>query len=421
MKLLFFIILVLFGAISLGLITMENPGYVLIAREPWSIEMSLTVFVILQLVGSVALYLLLHMLVRLWNTPLEVARWRTKRRNRRARASLVQAMIALTETNWLEAEKNALIEVHSGEFPLANYLLAAYAAQKHGHYEKRDEYLALAHQSAPQDSLTISMAQAQLQIMALQYEQALATLSQLRLRDPKHVQGLGMLAQVYRELHDWDSLTKAIPELKKRKALSTVDIDALELEARRHLLMLPLPNGASGLLKKAWNAVPIYLRQHPQLVAIYAQHLIDQGEMEECQTLLNAAIEHQWDPILVRLYGMVQGPDPRAQMDTALAWLNRQHDDPNVLLTLGRLALRNKLPGKAREYLMRAIELNGPLEAYHELGKLLDQAGEQAEAMTLYNRAMERCAKELHTAARNTGTPAHLPSGKTPATADYGY
>ena len=80
MKLLIFIILVLFGAVSLGLIAMENPGYVLIAREPWSIEMSLTVFVILQLVGSVALYLLLHMLVRLWNTPLEVARWRTKRR-----------------------------------------------------------------------------------------------------------------------------------------------------------------------------------------------------------------------------------------------------------------------------------------------------------------------------------------------------
>ena len=136
MKLLFFIILVLFGAISLGLITMENPGYVLIAREPWSIEMSLTVFVILQLVGIVALYLLLHMLVRLWNTPREVARWRTGRRSRRARASLVQAMIGLAENNWLEAEKSALIEVHSGEFPLANYLLAIswFASKQNGGY-----------------------------------------------------------------------------------------------------------------------------------------------------------------------------------------------------------------------------------------------------------------------------------------------
>jgi HemY protein len=421
MKLLIFIILVLFGAVSLGLIAMENPGYVLIAREPWSIEMSLTVFVILQLFGIIALYLLLHLLVRLWNTPREVARWRIRRRARRARTALVQAMIGLAENNWLEAEKSALIEVHSGELPLANYLLAAYAAQKHGDHEKRDEYLALAHQNAPQDALAIGMAQAQLQIIALQYEQALATLTQLRIRDPKHSHVLGLLAQVYRELRDWDSLAKLIPELKKNKALPALDIDALELETRRQLLMLPLPSGASGILKQSWNAVPQYLRQHPQLVAIYAQHLIDLGEMQECETLLASTIEHNWDQTLVRLYGLVQGRDPGAQMDTALEWLNRQHDDASVLLTLGRLALRCKLPGKARDYLEQAIDLNGPLEAYHELGKLLDQAGEHAEAMTLYNRAMERCTKELRTAARNAGSPVHVRLGKTPATADYGY
>lgn len=421
MKLLIFIILVLFGAVSLGLIAMQNPGYVLISREPWSIEMSLTVFVILQLIGSVALYLLLHMLVRLWNTPREVARWRMGRRAQRARMNLVQAMTALAENNWLEAEKNALVEVHSGEFPLANYLLAAYAAQRHGDHKKRDEYLGLAHAIAPQDVLAIGMAQAQLQISAQQYEQALVTLTQLRIHDPKHAHVLGLLAQVYRALHDWDSLAKIIVELKKRKALPAAEIDALELETRRQLLMLPLPNGASGILKKSWNAVPQYLRQHPQLVAIYAQHLIDQGESEECESLLASTLEHNWDETLVRLYGLVQGRDPAAQMDTALEWLNRQHNDASVLLTLGRLALRSKLPGKAREYLEKAVELNGPLEAYDELGRLLDQAGEHAQAMALYHKAMQRCAKELRAATRRATTPAITHLGKTPATADYGY
>ncbi len=69
MKLLFFIILVLFGAVSLALVALENPGYVLIAREPWSMEMSLTVFLILFVMGSGLFYLLLHGVVRLWNTP----------------------------------------------------------------------------------------------------------------------------------------------------------------------------------------------------------------------------------------------------------------------------------------------------------------------------------------------------------------
>lgn len=421
MKLLIFIILVLFGAVSLGLIAMENPGYVLIAREPWSIEMSLTVFVILQIFGSVALYLFLHMVVRLWNTPAEVSRWRLARRNRRARTTLLQAMISLAENNWLEAEKNALIEVHSGEFPLANYLIAAYAAQKHGDYQKRDDYLALAHQSAPQDSPAIGMVQAQLQIMAQQHEQALATLNQLRARDPKHIHVLALLAQVYRQLRDWDSLAKLIPELKKRKALPVQEIDALELESRRQLLMLPLPSGSTGILKKSWNEVPQYLRQHPRLVAIHAQHLMDHGEMEECEALLTSAIEHHWDDALVRLYGLVKGRDPAVQMDTALEWLNRQHDDATVLLTLGRLALRNKMPGKARDFLKKAVDLNGPLEAYHELGRMLEQAGEHSEAMAVYNLAMERCAEDLRAATRDRATRPHVRPGKSPATADYGY
>jgi HemY protein len=194
------------------------------------------------------------------------------------------------------------------------------------------------------------------------------------------------------------------------------DIDALELETHRRLLMLPLPNRASGILKQAWSAVPTYLRQHPDLVAIYAQHLIDQGEMEECEALLIPAIDHNWNDTLVRLYGLVQGRDAAGQMNTALEWLNRQHDNASVLLTLGRLAQRNKMPGKAREYLEKAVNLNGPLEAYHELGKLLDQTGETSQAMALYARAMERCARELRTAA-----PLPVRPGKTPVTADYGY
>ena len=430
MKLLFFSILVLFGAVSLALVALENPGYVLIAREPWSMEMSLTVFLILFVLGSGLFYLLLHGVVRLWNTPREVSRWRRGRRARRARESLLQGMIDLAEGRWLQAEKNVLLDIHSGDFPLANYLIAAYAAHLHANHaavrdggnignagatssatvrdggstgnagaissEKRDEYLSLAHQHAPQYAFAIGLAQGQLQLSAGQYQAALTTLTQLRIRDPKHGHVLALLAQVYRALCDWDTLAKLIPEMRKRKAAPTAQIDALELEARCQLLMLPLPAGSASILKRSWNAVPQHLRQHPSLLAIYVQHLIEQGEMEESENLLSATIEHNWSDALVRLYGQVPGRNPRAQMDTALEWLAQQGSNPSLLLTLGRLALRNNMPDKARDYLEKCISQNGPLEAYHELAQLLEQAGERDQAMVLCQRALALYAAKIH-------------------------
>ena len=422
MKLLFFIILVLFGAVSLALVALENPGYVLIAREPWSMEMSLTVFLILFVLGSGLFYLLLHGVVRLWNTPREVSRWRRGRRARRARESLLQGMLDLAEGRWLQAEKNVLLDIHSGDFPLANYLIAAYAAQLHASHasardggstgnagvrpveanaeavssKQRDEYLSLAHQHAPQYAFAIGLAQGQLQLSAGQYQAALATLTQLRISDPKHGHVLALLAQVYRALRDWDTLAKLIPEMRKRKAMPSARIDALEIEARCQLLMLPLPAGSASVLKRSWNAVPQHLRRHPPLLAIYVQHLIEQGEMEESESLLSAAIEHNWSDALVQLYGRVTGRNPRAQMDTALEWLTQQGSNPSLLLTLGRLALRNNMPDKARDYLEKCISQNGPLEAYHELAQLLEQIGERDQAMVLCQRALALYARHAH-------------------------
>lgn len=421
MKLLFFIILVLFGAVSLALVALKNPGYVLITREPWSLEMSLTVFIILFILGSGLFYLLLHGMVRLWNTPREVTRWRRGRRAARARESLWQGMIKLAQGDWLQAEKNVLLDIHSGDFPLANYLIAACAAQFHGSYEKRDEYLSLAHQHAPQHAFAIGLTQGQLQLNARQYQAALTSVTQLRLHDPKHAGVLALLAQVYRALRDWDTLAKLIPEMRKRKAMPPAQIDALELEVRCQLLRLPLPPGSRGVLQRSWNAVPQYLRRHPILVAIYVQHLIDQGDMEESASLLSATIEHDWNDALVRLYGRVAGRNPQTQMEVALEWLTHQGNNPSLLLTLGRLALRNHMLGKARDYFEKCIALNGPLEAYQELAQLLEQAGERDQAMALCQRALALYAQETASYADARVVYNPVTYNSEPTIAHYGY
>lgn len=399
MKTLLFIITLLFASALITFYALENPGYVLISRPPWSIEMTLTVFIPLMIAGFFLFYLLLFVIVRLWRIPRDVGRWRAKRQAQEARASLIQGLTNLAEGNWAEAETQLLAGMRHGDTPLLNYLGAAMACEGQGNSEKRDEYLALAHKNAPQYDLAIGMTQAQLQHRAHQLEQSLATLNELHAEAPKHRQVLKLLAQVHLELRDWTGLIGLIPELRQAYAMTTKEIDDLELQAHRELLKLTLPSGRPGVLEKAWNAVPKSLRRHPSLVAIYARQLIQQNEMVQAESALHTAIDDAWDPTLVELYGQAVGANPLEQLETAEGWLTTHRDDPKLLLTLARLALRSNQESKARGYYESCLTLHGPVEAYRELGQLLEKLGDKDKALNCYRRGLEMVANELRAPA----------------------
>ncbi|GAB4508792.1 MAG: heme biosynthesis protein HemY [Sulfuricaulis sp.] len=394
MKTLIFIIALLFAATLVTFYALENPGYVLISRAPWSIEMTLTVFIPLMIAAFFLFYLLLFLIVRLWRIPRDVGRWRTKRHDREARASLIQGLTNLAEGNWVEAETQLLAGMRYGDTPLLNYLGAAMACEGQGNSEKRDEYLALAHKNAPQHELAIGMTQAHLQHQSHQMEQSLATLNELRAETPKHRQVLKLLAQVHRELHDWTGLIGLMPDLRQSYAMTTKEIDELELQAHRELLKLSIPSGRPGVLDKAWNAVPKSLRRHPSIIAIYARQLIQQGEMVQAELVLRAAIEDNWDSALAELYGQTQGSNPTDQLETAEGWLTPHRDDPKLLLTLARLALRDNQDSKARGYYETCLLQHGPVDAYRELGSLLEKLGEKDKALNIYRRGLEMVASE---------------------------
>ena len=394
MKTLIFIIVLLFTAGLVAFYAMDNPGYVLISRPPWSIEMTLTVFIPLMIAGFFLFYLLLFMIVRLWRIPRDVGRWRGKRQAREAHASLIQGLTNLAEGNWVEAETQLLAGMRHGGTPLLNYLGAAMACEGQGNSEKRDEYLALAHKNAPQHDLAIGMTQAWLQHEARQMEQSLATLNELRAEAPKHRQVLKLLAQVHLELRDWTGLINLIPDLRQNYAMTTKEIDELELRAHRELLKLSIPSGRPGVLDKAWNAVPKALRRHPSMIAIYARQLIQQNEMAQAESVLRAAIEDNWDSALVELYGQAQGTNPADQLEIAEGWLASHRDDPKLLLTLARLAARSNQDSKARGYYETCLSLHGPADAYRELGSLLEKLGEKDKALNYYRRGLEMYASE---------------------------
>jgi HemY protein len=392
MKLLLLVLVILFAAVGVTHYALEDPGYVLIARAPWSIEMSLTLFAPLVLVAFLLFALLIYVLVRLVRMPRDVARWRMRRRQRLAREGLIKGLVRFAEGRWAQAEALFVAGARDSDAPLIHDLGAAWCAQLLGMIEKRDEYLAQAHKHAPQERLAVGVSQAYLQYLARQPEQSLATLGELRRLDPGNRAVLQLLARLNEQLRDWPALVELIPALRESQALPAEEIDALERKAHTELLRLRPPSGSLELLRRAWGAVPKSLQRDPALIAIYARQLIRQRETKEAERLLRQALEAQWDGALVELYGQVESATPAEALAQAEGWLAAHPDDARLHLTIGRLALRAGDTAKARAHLEQSIALRGPAEAYRELGQLCEQLGDKDKAMQYYRQGLEALA-----------------------------
>ena len=391
MKTLFGILLLLFVAASVTLMVYKNPGYVLITREPYVLETSLAVFLLIAAAFFAILYFCVRLLVRIVRAPHSLTRWRQTRRTRKAREAFLNGLTQLFAGEWLKAEKQLVASLHAADSPFLGYLAAALAAQGQGDTDKRDQYLSQAHQHGSTDTLATDLTQTQLQLLAGQNEQALATLTRVQAGHPQQAHAMRLLIETYRRLRDWQNLVRLLPEARRGHLLPDAELDALERSTQRELLSLPLPAGALDTLHRAWSEVSESARRHPDLILVYARQLIGQNAMDECTALLVTALERQWDERLVRLYGEARDAQPAAQLETAEEWLTRHGESPALLLTLGRLARRNRLAERARGYLEKSIDLGATAEAHTELGLLFEETGDSGRALRHCRQALDLC------------------------------
>lgn len=386
MKLLVYLLLGLIGAVALGLLLVQEPGYVLIGYREWTLETTLSLLVFSLLLGFASLYLVLRFFAGLRRAPQRLRQWEQRRKALRARNALNRGLIELAEGNWNGAEKRLLHYARDSDTPLLNYLAAARAAQKQGAHERRDHYLRLAHQGMPAADIAVGLTQAELQIAHRQMEQALATLTHLRTLAPRHAYVLELLMRLYERVQDWEHLRDLLPELRKRGVLDNDAADRLEIRLHSELLTQAARGGDVEPVREAWIRVPRRLLHNTDLVLAYASRLHALGEEAEAEALLRATLKKTWDDRLVDVYGRLQG-DLAAQLTTAEDWLRERDRNPALLLALGRLAMGNSLWGKARGYLEASIGSAPSIEGYQLLGTLAEQLSDIALTTECYRQA----------------------------------
>jgi HemY protein len=385
MKWLLLALMALLASVTVALVALPDPGYVLLGYGKYSVETSL--LVLLVLLG--VLYLGLRLLAGLWHVPAKVQHWESQRHNQRLQRLFNGAVIDLAEGRLERAERRLARVVKSHNAPLQAYLSAARVAGQTGADGRRDTYLELARQRNPGAEITVALTRAEILLSAAQLEQAQTVLTRLRNSAPRNSQVLQLLMQLYVQQQDWQQLRDLLPELRRSQVLDDRQWQQLAVKVYRERVLALSSTSDLETLKKGWKQLPPPVQQDEGLLAVYIEQLVRLGEHEQAGQLLATLIREGWNQRLVYLYGDMQSVDAPAQQTLAERWLEQHPQDPVLLLSLAKISLRNQLWGKARSYLEASIDLQPSAEAYRLLGTLLEKLEEPDKAAECYRKGVE--------------------------------
>ncbi|MDX1453057.1 MAG: heme biosynthesis HemY N-terminal domain-containing protein [Oleiphilaceae bacterium] len=398
-----FLLIIIALALALGLtyaLSMD-PGYVRISVGHWLVETNLLVMGVLNILFLLLLHLSFGILRRTFRVRRTVGSWLGESNARRAHNLTQQGLLAYLEGNWTDARRLLVKAANRGDTPLVNYLAAAHAASEQGMNKEAEALLKKAYESGEQSEFAVGLAQAQIQLESQQLEPCLATLLRLKKQKPNHPLVLRLLRSVYLKLEDWQHLIEILPALKQLPKAEKDDLSRLETTAWKGLLQRRLEelqrehklDKAADELAELWKEMPDSARYEESLIDQYATYLSHAKRDQEAETLLRKMLKKQWSDSLVWRYGLVEGKSPSEQLITAENWLKEKPNNAVLLLTLGRLALRNELWGKAMEYFEASYKLQPTQESLGELYRLHRHISEDRQQATRYGEALIQSLK----------------------------
>lgn len=370
----------------------QDAGQLLVSYGDTTIETSLWIGVMLWLLIWGLLVLLLRLVRSTLGARASVAGWLGNRKVRNAEVLTNRGLVSFIEGNWTRSRRQLLQAARYNNAPLLNYLMAARASHRLGDLEGMQRYLGEAEAVDSEAVTALELTQAELQLSAGQYEQALATLVRARSNAGKHPYVLELLAKAYSRLADWGSLRELLPELRRHEVLPAETLRDLEIQTWLELLKGECgTDGASpDSLSRLWSTVPTPLqRAEPALRQRYLACLIELEGHARAEKLLLDTLEREWQPELVQYLGVFPLSKPDKVFKQVQKWLEQRSRDPVLLLAAGRVALQANAWDDAQAHFQSAYQLRRTAETCLELARLREAQGDTDVATTLYREAAE--------------------------------
>ncbi len=390
-KLFIFSLLVIVLALLVNLYTgfPTDPGYLMIAFGSYTFETSLFA----MLVALTVIFLLLRLLLILISAlnPLQllkVGSTLNRQRESRRRTKSVEGFLAFARQDWQSAFGLLTRGAKQSTDPVANYLAAAYAAHELGDKEAWLKALDSAEIAYPTAIATFQSVKAQLLFKSNQLEQCLAVLEQIKGDSGNDLALLNLLHKVYIQLEEWQKLSDLLPLLEKKKVIPQAETEQLKLRIFMEQLYAAFnrvnaqqePEAALEEIQKLWKKAPSKYKEATKVVKHYSDLLQQLDAKQDAAKVLEKALSANWSAELILKYGETDFGVNQQQLLVAESWLKERPANSELMLSLGRICLRNKLWGKAREYYTASLKISPTAAAHGELSMLLRSLGETAQS-----------------------------------------
>lgn len=372
----------------------RGDGYLLIAYGTKTIEMTLWVAAL----AVVALYLVLWFARKLLLGSAEmVRRFReiflfgsVERAQKRAANGMVDYLTG----DWLEARKKLLRTLDKVEYPLANYIAAARSSFEMGDEAEADNILDKA-LSISHSELPVALTRARLHVQAERYEEAINILKPIDIKMPRQAAVLDLMHHIYIAQKNWRALEDMFPAMRKAKVLSNVEFEALEqllacekMRALSEQVKSLLVAERLPALQSLWKSYSRSLQKNPAVIAVYAEALATHYQDQDAEVLVRKALNNDWYEPLINLYGRLQVKEIHGQIRTLEAWLKQKPQDATLLLSMGRVMLRNQQWELARDYFQRSMNLQASVETTMEMARLMEKMGDHKKSSDLYQQGL---------------------------------
>lgn len=340
-------------ATALAIVGRIDDGHVLIVVADQRIDFPLNLLIAGIVLGFIVLYALLRFARNLWTMPGRVSAYRQRARMAKGHAALRESIGHLFAGRFPRAEKAARDAGLLPENLNAAGVIGATAAHRMHEFARRDEWLATVTAADWQDARLT--ARADMCAEARDPDGALAALSEMQAQGSRRIYAQQIALRAHQQLKHWGEVLKLVKTLEKREAIHTAVAVRLRQLAGENLLRDCRHN--PDALLECWNNLPATEKTSPRLAELAAGLLVDLQRYAPARRIVEEALEHNWDPRLLRRYADCAGSEPLALIQRAEAWRRDHSEDPDLLFALGRLCLQQQLWGKSQAFLESALKL----------------------------------------------------------------
>lgn len=362
------IVVIALGA-AIGTLMFRDPGYLLVSYGGTSFETSIWMAVVLLVGSYLALRCLIWLVRNMRSGFSSVSGWGKQRRARKAQSNTARGLLLWAEGDWREAERVLSAGAADSEFPFINHLFAARSAHALGDAKGRDSHLESAVEAEPGAAFAINLQRAEFFLATGAYAEASEILKSLRAQAPRHPKVLLDLADCFERTGESELQLEVLSSPGLTALMSPEEVARRTEAAWKQKLV-------GGSPEAAWVSLPKKLQSNPALVHLVAERLAQAQQSDRAEEILRIALKQEWSPSLVELYGRIGARDVAAQIRHAETWLKQHPSDPDLLLTLGRLYLRNQLIDQAENAFKSALRVRADHAVHAELGRLLVGRGE---------------------------------------------